>query len=551
MTAPPSQDTQSQESFADHLQTESPAATRDSASDTTQTADVQEVPANELAFPEDQEPAAMDETGGDDDAVAAAAQPAMSAYVQPNIATNTQAAPIAPSQLGLATGTQPTPDTKLQPVITTGTRPAPATQSQPDNAEPPQPMAAVGKQPAPGVQSQPASPEQPAGPAEQPPTTTELPQPALAVDLQAPHSTEPSTTASVEILPVASSGEETLQPEKSPVAAAAAAAAATPGVTQPRTGRPAAAVTAASASVAGARQTATAVIPQVASAPGAVPGTGGLSVANDQAASDPVAGSAEKPAGKTSAEKTGSKSRTTGASGQNGESPTLSIAKPDSGVRTFEDSSSERRAIEALVEQPTPGAERAEATSATAAQDVEVRADANGRVHSLAERLPDQLFARSSSGVQASQEITQPDQMRLVQRVARAIEAAPQRGGLLRLRLRPPELGAVRLEVFLARGNLTARIETETQQARNVLLEHLPQLRERLTAQGIHVEQFDVNVSSRNSSETPFQSHDPLDSRPPSLARRRAAATSGSATESLRSPDLSVNSSPGKLNVVI
>ena len=299
----------------------------------------------------------------------------------------------------------------------------------------------------------------------------------------------------------------------------------------------------------------TATLPQVESAPGAVSGTGGLSATNDQAVVDPAAGSAEKPAGKTPGGKDPGKDR--------GQVPyhrrirpirrvaDPSVAKPDSAVRTLEELNSASRAIDALAAKSSSGAERADTSPVTAGQEVEARADANGRVPSFTERLPDQLFGRSSSGVQGSQEITQADQMRLVQRVARAIEAAPQRGGLLRLRLRPPELGAVRLEVLLERGNLIARIETETQQARNVLLEHLPQLRDRLTAQGIHVEQFDVDVSSRDSSETPFQSHDSEDSLPPSLARRRAAAVSESSADIHRSPDLSVYSSPGKLNVVI
>ena len=181
--------------------------------------------------------------------------------------------------------------------------------------------------------------------------------------------------------------------------------------------------------------------------------------------------------------------------------------------------------VETLTAEQASASERA-APPPAAGQDVQARADANSRVHSLTERLPDQLFGRSSATAHASPELTQPDQLRLLQRVARAIEAAPQRGGFLRLRLRPPELGAMRLEVSLQGGHLTARIETETQQARNVLLEHLPQLRERLAEQGIQVEKFDVDVSSRDSSDTPFESHDANDSLPPPPAappRRRSA----------------------------
>ncbi len=84
-----------------------------------------------------------------------------------------------------------------------------------------------------------------------------------------------------------------------------------------------------------------------------------------------------------------------------------------------------------------------------------------------------------------------------------------------------------------------------------MLLEHLPQLRERLAEQGIQVEKFDVDVSSRDSSDTPFESRDANDSLPPAPARRRAAAVSDAAVDNQRAADLSVYSSPGKLNVVI
>jgi flagellar hook-length control protein FliK len=230
--------------------------------------------------------------------------------------------------------------------------------------------------------------------------------------------------------------------------------------------------------------------------------------------------------------------------------PTGAVAKTDTPGRAVGELKQTRASIETLTADGASASERA-ASPPTAGQDAPARTDAPGRAHALTERLPDQLFGRTAASTHASPELTQSDQLRLLQRVARAIEAAPQRGGFLRLRLRPPELGALQLEVSLQRGHLTARIETETQQARNVLLEHLPQLRERLAEQGIQVEKFDVDVSSRDSSDTPFESRDANDFRPSAPARRRAAAVSEAAVDNRRTPDLSVYSSPGKLNVVI
>ena len=61
----------------------------------------------------------------------------------------------------------------------------------------------------------------------------------------------------------------------------------------------------------------------------------------------------------------------------------------------------------------------------------------------------------------------------------------------MRLKLSPPELGSMRLEITVRNGALTARAETETSAARNVLLDNLPALRERLAQHDIKVQQFE------------------------------------------------------------
>lgn len=104
-----------------------------------------------------------------------------------------------------------------------------------------------------------------------------------------------------------------------------------------------------------------------------------------------------------------------------------------------------------------------------------------------------------------AQSLKQIDQIRVVQRVARAIGAAQQQGGPIRLRLRPPELGSLQLEVTMEQGSLRAKLEADTQMARSVLLDNLPQLRDRLTEQGIRIEQFDIDVA-QHDSDSPNQS---------------------------------------------
>jgi flagellar hook-length control protein FliK len=60
-------------------------------------------------------------------------------------------------------------------------------------------------------------------------------------------------------------------------------------------------------------------------------------------------------------------------------------------------------------------------------------------------------------------------------------------------------LGSLRLELTMQNGVMTAAVETETPAARQVLLDHLPALRERLAEQNIRIERFDVDVRQENS----------------------------------------------------
>lgn len=113
------------------------------------------------------------------------------------------------------------------------------------------------------------------------------------------------------------------------------------------------------------------------------------------------------------------------------------------------------------------------------------------------------LVSHQSERSQGSVSLSDMDQSRLIDRVARAVRYAEGRDGLVRLRLHPPELGSVRLELRLQGGALTARLEADTSQARSVLVENLPALRERLSEQGVRIEQFDVDLRDRQNGQNP------------------------------------------------
>ena len=85
-------------------------------------------------------------------------------------------------------------------------------------------------------------------------------------------------------------------------------------------------------------------------------------------------------------------------------------------------------------------------------------------------------------------------QQRMLQRVTKAFELAQQRGGEIRLRLSPPALGSLKVELKFEGQQMSAKLEAEQSQARQLILEHLPALRDRLAEQGISIETFEVDL---------------------------------------------------------
>ncbi len=95
------------------------------------------------------------------------------------------------------------------------------------------------------------------------------------------------------------------------------------------------------------------------------------------------------------------------------------------------------------------------------------------------------------------------DRARFVQRVAKAFQAMGNRSGSVRIRLSPPELGSLRVDISVRNGMMSARVEAENLTTRNLLLDNLPALRDRLAQQDIKIEQFDVELADRSHGGLP------------------------------------------------
>ena len=81
--------------------------------------------------------------------------------------------------------------------------------------------------------------------------------------------------------------------------------------------------------------------------------------------------------------------------------------------------------------------------------------------------------------------------------------ALNQQGGNVTLRLTPPDLGTVRIQLNLQGANVTAQFHAETESARTLLTQQLAQLKSSLEAQGLNVEKIGVQAMSgtQNASQ--------------------------------------------------
>ncbi len=181
--------------------------------------------------------------------------------------------------------------------------------------------------------------------------------------------------------------------------------------------------------------------------------------------------------------------------------------------------------------------------------------DARGEVSTARVTLNSQGTANPAGEAPPEQATAPAERTQFVQRVSRAFQAMGDRQGPLRLKLNPPELGSLRLEIQVRGGVLTARAEAETSTARNLLLDNLPALRERLAQQDIKVQQFEVDLGNHSSGgmpgqtshQSPFEGRQ-SDGQPPSAPAPQPAATEDAATET-QTPTLLGEG--GRLNLLI
>jgi flagellar hook-length control protein FliK len=205
----------------------------------------------------------------------------------------------------------------------------------------------------------------------------------------------------------------------------------------------------------------------------------------------------------------------------------------------------------------TENSEKTKPKSTDALNDINPTTTTNNREPALA-NVPASLVNRQPLNAGTSTNATKPneglseiDRVRFVQRVARAFQSVGEREGEIRLKLSPPELGALKLEVSIRNGVLNARLEAETTTARNLLLDNLPQLKERLAEQNVKIESFEVDVRDH----TQGQAHDNAEQmREQQELNRNRLRSSSNTTPVLTAPitrSVQASKNSTQLNLVI
>ncbi|MGW8257329.1 MAG: flagellar hook-length control protein FliK, partial [Thermoguttaceae bacterium] len=142
---------------------------------------------------------------------------------------------------------------------------------------------------------------------------------------------------------------------------------------------------------------------------------------------------------------------------------------------------------------------------------------------------------------------------KFLQRVEQAFAAMQSRGGTVRLKLSPPELGSLRLAISVHNGTMNARIETETKTAKNLLLQNLSTLRDRLAQQNIKIQQFEVNYNDSSlggsAQQADQQFYAPRGQERNSYQQTQPADRGDA--NSLEAPAIHITHHPGQLNVIV
>ncbi|QDU49727.1 flagellar hook-length control protein FliK [Gimesia panareensis] len=89
----------------------------------------------------------------------------------------------------------------------------------------------------------------------------------------------------------------------------------------------------------------------------------------------------------------------------------------------------------------------------------------------------------------------------LVDRISSAVRQSQSTGQQLKIRLSPPELGTLQIEVSLKNGEYSAKLEVQNRHAQKVINDNIAQLKDALTKTGVSLDRIDVHINTHSSED--------------------------------------------------
>jgi len=110
---------------------------------------------------------------------------------------------------------------------------------------------------------------------------------------------------------------------------------------------------------------------------------------------------------------------------------------------------------------------------------------------------PETLTAKTFAHAESDDAANAPFANRIVRGLSTMVN---QRGGVMKMRLDPPELGDLRVQMTLNRGVVTAEFQASSTQAHSLLERNLATLRNALEAQGLTVDRLTVHAPASSAT---------------------------------------------------
>ena len=130
-------------------------------------------------------------------------------------------------------------------------------------------------------------------------------------------------------------------------------------------------------------------------------------------------------------------------------------------------------------------------------------ADDSGNVafRPMLETSPVKDFGKTAAGIPKGPGTLDASRPEFANRLADSLRSAAHEGQTLRIRLNPPELGSLQIEVSMREGSVTARLDVQSAAAQRTILESLPTLRDALANHGTGISRIDVQISPPPSDD--------------------------------------------------